>query len=56
MSTIHNLDPMTFTMPSGNANIGATNYLTPAADRTVASAWSSSALGDPATVMEHAYA
>jgi hypothetical protein len=49
MSNIHHLGTMTFTRPSANANIAPTNHMTPPADRTVASAWSSSALGDPAT-------
>ena len=49
MSNIHHLNTMTFTRPSANANIAPTNYMTPPADSTVASAWSSSALGDPAT-------
>ncbi|MGB9248267.1 MAG: hypothetical protein WCC28_00550 [Mycobacterium sp.] len=49
MSNIHQLDTMTFTMRSANANIAPTNHMTPPADSTIASAWSSSALGDPAT-------
>ncbi len=49
MSNIHHLDTMTFTMRSANANIAPTNHMIPPADSTVASAWSSSALGDPAT-------
>ena len=53
MSNIHQLDTMTFTMRSANANIAPTNHMTPPADSTIASAWSSSALGDPATDDEY---
>ena len=49
MSSIDHLDPMTSTMRSRNATFAPTNHMTPPADPTIASAWSSSALGDPAT-------
>ncbi len=53
MSSIDHLDPMTSTMRSRNATFAPTNHMTPPADSTVASAWSSSALGDPATDDEY---
>jgi hypothetical protein len=49
MSSIDHLDPMISTMRSHNATFAQTNHMTPPADPTIASAWSSSALGDPAT-------
>jgi hypothetical protein len=49
MSAIHHLDPITFTRPSADTTIASTDHMTPSTDRTVAPAWSSSSLGDPAT-------
>jgi hypothetical protein len=53
MSNIQHLDPLSFTMQSVNPNIAPTSRITPPSDPTVASAWSSSPLGDPATGDEY---